>query len=81
MNKPRYWGSHTYEYVVNIFHTEQEAKADAWMNTEYFPLYSKDQLDVLVDALKEIANEDYRGNRSSGSVKAYMVLKKLGYME
>lgn len=38
-------------------------------------------LDEAIAVLKEIANEDYRGNRSSGSVKAYQVLKKLGYME
>ena len=39
------------------------------------------EIQQLVTVLKEIANEDYRGNRSSGSVKAYQVLKKLGYME
>ena len=32
---------------------------------------------LLKDALEEIANEDFRGNRSSGSVKAYQALNSL----
>ena len=31
----------------------------------------------LKDALQEIADEDFRGNRSSGSVKAFNALKKI----
>lgn len=31
-----------------------------------------------IKALEEIADEDFRGNRSSGSVKAFNALKKLG---
>jgi hypothetical protein len=31
----------------------------------------------LKDALAEIADEDFRGNRSSGSVKAYNALKRI----
>lgn len=31
----------------------------------------------LKDCLKQIANEDYRRNRSNASVKAYMCLKEL----
>jgi hypothetical protein len=31
----------------------------------------------LKDALQEIADEDFRGNRSSGSVKAYQALQKI----
>jgi dynactin complex subunit len=32
----------------------------------------------LKDTLREIADEDFRGNRSNASVKAYQVLKKIG---
>jgi regulator of replication initiation timing len=35
-------------------------------------------LGFLKDTLREIADEDFRGNRSSASVKAYQVLKKIG---
>lgn len=35
-------------------------------------------LGFLKDTLREIADEDYRGNRSNASVKAYQVLKKIG---
>jgi hypothetical protein len=35
-------------------------------------------LGFLKDTLREIADEDYRGNRSSASVKAYQALKKIG---
>lgn len=31
----------------------------------------------LRECVKEIANEDYRGNRSNNSVKAYLCLKEL----
>lgn len=38
--------------------------------------------EVLIDKLKtcliEIADEDFRGNRSSASVKAFQLLKELG---
>ena len=33
---------------------------------------------LLKDTLREIADEDYRGNRPSASVKAYQALKKIG---
>lgn len=33
----------------------------------------------LREVMEEIANEDFRGNRSNASVKAFNVLKKLGY--
>jgi hypothetical protein len=35
-------------------------------------------LGFLKDTLREIADEDYRGNRSNASVKAYQALKKIG---
>lgn len=34
---------------------------------------------LLRDALEDIANEDFRGNRSSGSVKAFNALKQMGW--
>ena len=34
---------------------------------------------LLRDALEEIADEDFRGNRSSGSVKAFNALKQMGW--
>lgn len=37
----------------------------------------KATIGFLKDALQDIADEDYRGNRSSGSVKAYQALQKL----
>lgn len=33
----------------------------------------------LKEALIEIADEDFRGNRSSGSVRAYKALKEMGW--
>jgi hypothetical protein len=37
-----------------------------------------DQIESLrKDGLQEIANEDFRGNRSSGSVKAFIILNSL----
>jgi len=33
---------------------------------------------ILIDALREIANEDYRGNRPHSAVVAYNALKKIG---
>lgn len=35
-------------------------------------------LGFLKDTLREIADEDFRGNRSNASVKAYQALKKIG---
>lgn len=32
----------------------------------------------LKDTLREIADEDYRSNRSMGSIKAYQALKMIG---
>lgn len=34
---------------------------------------------LLRDALEDIADEDFRGNRSSGSVKAFNALKQMGW--
>lgn len=34
---------------------------------------------LLRDTLEDIANEDFRGNRSSGSVKAFNALKQMGW--
>ena len=34
----------------------------------------------LVEVLKKIANEDFRGNRPQSAVDAYNVLKELGYI-
>lgn len=37
----------------------------------------ENKLEITIKVLKEIANEDFRENRSSGSVKAYNCLKDL----
>jgi len=40
-------------------------------------LYMDKKLAIAVEALEEIANEDFRGNRPSGCVKAFNALKKI----
>jgi hypothetical protein len=39
------------------------------------------KLRIAMEALEEIANEDYRGNRSNGSVKAYQALQSIKGIE
>lgn len=38
---------------------------------------SRKQNEIMRDALKEIANQDFRGNRPAESVKAYQTLKQI----
>lgn len=39
------------------------------------------KLDIAMRALKEIADEDFRGNRPSGSVKAFHALEEIAQLE
>ena len=49
-------------------------------NADFFAkhfLETEKKLAIAVEALEEIANEDFRGNRSSGGVKAFHALAKI----
>ena len=44
----------------------------------YVPSDLRQKLKIAVEALNKIADEDYRGNRSSGSVIAWQALRDMG---
>ena len=61
-------------YTDKIF--EMEEKIDKLTTT----LVSYEAtIGLLRDTLEDIANEDFRGNRSSGSTKAFNALKQMGW--
>lgn len=66
-------GDWAYDYLYDFLACDEVME-------EYKPRMVKDleqKLKKATEALESIANEDFRGNRSSGSVKAYKALKEI----
>lgn len=65
------------EKMENLFQTEISYLRDNYCEQADQIVSLKKEIKILKDTLQEIADEDFRGNRSSASQKAFHALKKI----
>lgn len=66
-------GVQRYEYIGPVSYYMEERP-----DGEYVSYYD---FEIAIQALRKIANEDYRGNRPQSAVDAYNTLKELNEIE
>lgn len=69
--KPEFWGNIIYESAMGLYRNEQEAKEESWMEEQFFPLYTQEQ----VDELKKKVQMNIHNSAFNGLLKDFESIK------